>query len=135
MALILVADDDELVVELVRETLERQGHVVGAVDDGFRVAGIVEFKQPALVILDCMMPKLPGVEALRQIRSLKVNFATPVLMLTARRNRADEQIAFHAGADDYLLKPFDPDQLLFRVEHLLARAAERRPQAVPAWRH
>jgi DNA-binding response OmpR family regulator len=130
MALILIADDDELVVEMVRDSLGAYGHVVGAVDDGMPVAGIVEFKRPELVILDCNMPELSGVEALRQIRILRHAFATPVLMLTARRGESDEDIAMRAGANDYLRKPFDPDQLVSRVETLLRRA-ELRNQPVP----
>ena len=121
MALILIADDDELVVEVVREALTARGHVVGALDDGVRVKAVVELKRPDLVILDCSMPELPGVEALRHIRSSTICYATPVLMLTGRRSKADEEIALRTGADDYLRKPFDPDQLVARVESLLDR--------------
>jgi DNA-binding response OmpR family regulator len=134
MALILIADDDELVIELVRAALGAHGHIVGAVDDGTPVANIVEFKRPALVILDCNMPELSGIEALREIRVLPIAHATPVLMLTARCGHFDEEIAIRAGANDYLRKPFDPDQLVSRVETLLRRAelhnqhvAERSP--------
>ena len=119
MALILIADDDELVIEVVREALSARGHVVGALPDGARVKAGVELTRPDLVILDCSMPELPGVEALRQIRSSSVCYATPVLMLTGRRSKADEEIALRTGADDYLRKPFDPDQLVARVESLL----------------
>jgi len=123
MALILIADDDELVVDYVRELLSSRGHVVGALNDGTPVKNVVELKRPDLVILDCSMPGLPGVEALRQIRTSQSCYATPVLMLTGRRSKADEDIAFRAGADDYLRKPFDPDQLIMRVEALLAKHA------------
>lgn len=119
MALILIADDDELVVEVVREALSARGHVVGALPDGARVKAVVELKRPDLVILDCSMPELPGIEALRQIRASAISYATPVLMLTGRRSKADEEIAVRTGADDYLRKPFDPDQLVARVESLL----------------
>ena len=119
MALILIADDDELVVEVVREALSARGHVVGALPDGARVKAVVELKRPDLVILDCSMPELPGIEALRQIRASAICYATPVLMLTGRRSKADEEIAVRTGADDYLRKPFDPDQLVARVEGLL----------------
>ena len=133
MALILIADDDELVIDIVREALGSRGHIVGALDDGLPVIGVVEFKRPALVILDCAMPELSGVEALRQIRHSLTCFATPVLMLTGRRGDMDEEIARRAGANDYLRKPFDPDQLVSRVEMLLERADERRvPQRRPA---
>jgi DNA-binding response OmpR family regulator len=131
MALILIADDDELVVDAVRAALGARGHVVGAVDDGMPVASIVEFKRPELVILDCNMPELSGIAALRQIRVLRIAFATPVLMLTACRGQFDEDIAIRAGANDYLRKPFDPDQLVSRVETLLMRAALQNQQAPP----
>lgn len=119
MALILIADDDELVVEVVRAALEARGHIVGGLNDGAQVRAVVELKAPDLVILDCSMPELPGIEALRQIRSSPKCYATPVLMLTGRRSNTDEEIAVRAGADDYLRKPFDPDQLVARVERLL----------------
>jgi DNA-binding response OmpR family regulator len=131
MALILIADDDEVVIEIVRETLGACGHIVGAVDDGLPVLSVVEFKRPALVILDCTMPELSGIEALRKIRLSSTCFATPVLILTARRARVDEEIAWRAGANDYLRKPFDPDQLVSRVEALLEAAEEQRKRATP----
>lgn len=131
MSLILIADDDELVVEVVRDALGAFGHVVGAVDDGMPVADIVEFKRPELVILDCNMPELSGLDALRQIRILRIAHATPVLMLTARRGSCDEDIAMRAGANDYLRKPFDPDQLVSRVERLLRLAALRNQPKTP----
>jgi DNA-binding response OmpR family regulator len=119
MALILIAEDDELVVEAVRAALEPRGHIVGAVGTGLPVKRVVELKRPDLVILDCAMPELSGIEALREIRSSHSGYSTPVLMLTGRRGMADEEIAYRAGADDYLRKPFDPDQLVARVEGLL----------------
>jgi DNA-binding response OmpR family regulator len=126
VALILIADDDELVVELVREALGAHGHIVGAVDDGTMVVSIVELKRPDLVILDCSMPELSGVEALRQIRNSLTCGETPVLMLTARTSSVDEDIAIRAGASDYLRKPFDPDQLVSRAEMLIERAQSRK---------
>jgi DNA-binding response OmpR family regulator len=130
MTLILIADDDLLVVDVVREVLGACGYVVGAVDDGMMVKTVVELKRPDLVILDCTMPELSGVEALRQIRRSPIANATPVLMLTARRSDADEDIAVRAGATDYLRKPFDPDELVARVQMILERAEIRkRPRA------
>jgi DNA-binding response OmpR family regulator len=136
MALILIADDDELVIDMVRAALCARGHIVGAVDDGMPVASIVDFKKPALVILDCNMPELSGIAALRQIRLSRTCFATPVLMLTACRGQADEDIAMRAGANDYLRKPFDPDQLVSRVETLLRRAEllKQPPPTPPMYR-
>jgi len=135
MALILIADDDELVIDVVRAALGARGHIVGAVDDGMPVASIVEFKRPELVILDCNMPELSGIEALRQIRLLPIAHATPVLMLTARRGEYDEEIALRAGANDYLRKPFDADQLVSRVERILRRVELRQmPEPRPSYR-
>lgn len=121
-----MADDDELAIEVVRAALEARGHIVGGLNDGTSVRQVVELKRPALVILDCSMPETTGVEALRQIRNSTKVSETPVLMLTARTSQADEDIAFRAGADDYLRKPFDPDQLVARVEALIERNASRR---------
>lgn len=128
MPLILIADDDELIVDLVAEALRGRGHVVGTLDDGAHVIDIVTFKRPALVVLDCSMPQLSGIDALRQIRSSTTCFDTPVLMLTGRRSESDEQIAMRAGANDYMRKPFDLAKLVERIESLLLEA-EYRPTA------
>jgi DNA-binding response OmpR family regulator len=126
VALILFADDDEIVVAMVTDALAARGHIVDAVDDGLPVLREVESKRPELVILDCTMPELNGIEALRQIRTSRTCFATPVLMLTGRRSSADEAIAMRTGANDYLRKPFDPDQLVSRAESLVAQGRARR---------
>ena len=146
MATILIADDDELVIEVVRQALEPRGHFVGAVDDGVPVLGLVEGRHPALVILDCGLPEVSGIEALCQIRGSNTCYDTPVLMLTGRRGEADEAIAMRAGANEYLRKPFDPDDLIVRVEHLIdlakardasasAPSPEPLPQREPVWGH
>lgn len=125
MARIIIADDDELVIDIARAALEQRGHIVGALSNGFKVNDVVRTKRPDLVILDCVMPELSGLEALRQLRSSGAGYATPILMLTARRSEADEEIALRAGADDYLRKPFCPDELVACVEALLARSRHR----------
>lgn len=124
MALVLIADDDELVVEAVRGALGTRGHIVGAVGDGLPVIGVVEGKRPALVILDCSMPELSGVQALSQIRLSRTCYDTPVLMLTARCGEMDENIARREGANDYMRKPFDVDDLVARVEGLIDKHNE-----------
>lgn len=125
MAFILLADDDELLAEIVQTTLSARGHVVGIVGNGVDAVRVVKTKQPDLVILDCTMPELPGIEALRQIRLLPTAYRTPVLVLTSRTSEMDEEIAMRTGANDYLRKPFDPDQLIARVENLLEKAASQ----------
>lgn len=128
MALILIADDDELIVDMVADALRQRGHVVGTLDDGRHVMDVVNFKRPALVILDCGMPTVSGIDVLRQIRASQTRFDTPVLMLTGRRSDADEEIAFRAGANDYMRKPFSLEKLVHRAESLIIEA-ECRPQA------
>jgi len=124
MPLIIIADDDELVVEIVCSALESRGHVVGRLSDGKPVRNVVELKRPDVVILDCSMEEVSGITALKEIRASEKAYLTPVLVLTGRRSAADEEIAWAAGADDYLRKPFDPDELVVRVEALIEKAAE-----------
>ena len=126
MALILIADDDELIVEMVAEALRPRGHVVGTLDDGLHVVEVVTFKRPAVVVLDCAMPTMSGIEVLRKMRASTTCFDTPVLMLTGRRSDADEKIAIRAGANDYMRKPFNLAKLVERIETLILEA-ECRP--------
>jgi DNA-binding response OmpR family regulator len=123
--LILVADDEELVVDLVCAALEPLECMVETLDDGLAVIDVVTARRPDLVILDCSMPGLSGVDAVRQIRAADEGFTTPVLMLTGRRAAADEAIAKRAGANYYMRKPFAAADLLARVEFILAETAER----------
>lgn len=125
MARILIADDDEMVRDIVGSVLGDYGHIVGTVANGEEAVHAAELKQPDLIILDCLMPGLSGVDALRRIRMSANVSAIPVLMLTARESRRDEDIAMCAGANDYLRKPFDPTELLVRVENLLWKQARR----------
>jgi DNA-binding response OmpR family regulator len=123
MTLVLLVDDDLLVADIVRASLEPRGYVVGVVNDGVGVLNIVEFKRPSLVILDCMMPIKPGMEVLREMRTSRRCYDTPVLMLTARASARDESIAIGAGATEYLRKPVDPDKLVATVEALIGPAS------------
>jgi len=123
--LILIADDEELVVALICDALEPLDCTVETLDDGLEVIDMALLKRPDLIILDCSMPGLSGVDALRQIRASDECFATPVLMLTGRRAAADEAIAKRAGANYYMRKPFDQLNLLARVEFILAEAETR----------
>ncbi len=125
MPFVIIADDDALVIDIVRTSLEARGHIVGGLTDGKPVSTIVELKRPDVVILDCTMEQVSGIVALRQIRASPTAFATPVLMLTARCGAADEDIAWQAGADDYLRKPFDPEELVMRVEALVGKHVAR----------
>ena len=122
MPLILLAEDDPLVAELVCAALEPRGYIVGVLPDGRGIVEIVQGKRPALVILDCAMPIMGGIQALQLIRASSIGFSVPVLMLTARSSFRDEDIARRAGATDYLRKPFDADQLTATVDCLISDA-------------
>jgi DNA-binding response OmpR family regulator len=115
---ILVVDDDPLVVRLVRVHLEKAGYQVLTAGDG--EAGLEAAAQlPDLAILDVMMPELDGYEVCRRIREFSL---MPIVMLTARGEQVDKLRGFEFGADDYLTKPFAPQELLARVQAVLRRS-------------
>ena len=121
MARIIYVEDDELVGQLVMETLMDEGHAVGVVADGKTGLATILQKQPDLIILDAGLPEMGGLEVLAEIRKNATQHRTPVLMLTGRRGKSDEAIAFYAGATEYLRKPFEPEELVFIVEELLSQ--------------
>jgi two-component system response regulator MprA len=115
---LLVADDDPDIVSFVKRGLTYEGYEVDTAADGQEAVDKARQHPPDLVILDVMMPGLDGIEVARRIRqSSKV----PVLMLTARGTTADKVAGLDSGADDYLVKPFDFDELLARIRALLRR--------------
>lgn len=117
MTLVLLIDDDPLIAEIVTASLSE--YTVGWLADGRGALRVIETKRPALVILDCSMPFVPGVEVLRAIRLSNRCCSIPVLMLTSRSSGADRGIAFNAGATAYLSKPFDSDQLAVMVDGMI----------------
>jgi len=121
MARIIMADDDEIVGELASDALMAAGHAVGLLDNGADALRVIQARRPDLVILDCNMPEMSGLLVLRQMRDSVDLCDTPVLILTGRQSARDTEIAFYEGASDYMKKPFDPDELVFRVNKLLER--------------
>lgn len=119
MTLVLLIDDDPLICELVTVSLSNVGYTVGCLQDGQRALDVIERKRPALVLLDCAMPFVPGIEVLRRLRSSQLCFNVPVLMLTARASSFDRDIALRTGATDYMVKPFDLDKLAATVEAMI----------------
>jgi DNA-binding response OmpR family regulator len=115
---VLVVDDEAPIVELVRGYLEREGYVVGSAMDGPSALETVRSSAPDIVILDVMLPGLDGIEVCRQIRTFSDAY---VLMLTARGEEIDRIMGLTVGADDYLVKPFSPRELVARVKALLRR--------------
>ena len=120
MARIILAEDDEIVAELVRDVLMAAGHGVGVLPTGAQALAVIRSRMPDLVILDCNMPEMSGMLVLREMRNSVKLAGIPVLMLTGRRSEKDVSLAMYDGANDYMKKPFDPDELVFRVEQLLA---------------
>lgn len=128
-ATVLVVEDDPNVAELLRLYLERAGHRVLAAADGLEGLRLHREERPDLVILDLMLPYLDGWEVCRQLRR---EGDTPVIILTARGENAEKILGFELGADDYVVKPFDPQELVARVRAVLRRArpAAERDQVV-----
>lgn len=123
MALIVVADDDVDIRELVEFKLSTLGHEIVAVGDGAAAVEACKQHRPALAVLDVMMPGTSGLDAVRLIRADPDLVDLPVILLTARAQESDVETGFDSGADDYITKPFSPRELASRVEALLARAA------------
>jgi DNA-binding response OmpR family regulator len=124
---ILVVDDEAPIRELVRGYLEREGFEVETATDGLAAVDAVRASAPDVVVLDVMLPGLDGIEVCRTIRTFSDAY---VLMLTARGEEIDRIVGLTVGADDYLVKPFSPRELVARVRALLRRprgAADVRP--------
>jgi DNA-binding response OmpR family regulator len=119
--LVLVADDDPDILDLVRYRLERSGYAVATATDGSEAVRLAAELTPALAVLDVMMPSLDGLEATRRLRSDPSTAGIPVILLTAKAQDADVQEGFSAGADDYIRKPFSPRELSARVQAVLGR--------------
>jgi DNA-binding response OmpR family regulator len=119
---ILVADDKEDVRELVAYRLMRSGyHVIGA-GDGLEAFELASEQSPDLMVLDVMMPRLDGYELTRRVRAEESLRSIPVILLTARSQETDVGgRGFEVGADDYLKKPFNPNELVARVRAVLGR--------------
>ncbi len=119
--LVLVADDDDDIRALVAFRLQRVGYDVVTAVDGAEALSLAVERRPALALLDVSMPKLDGYEVTRRIRLDEATRAMPVILLTARAQEADVARGFETGADDYVKKPFSPQELAARVQAILGR--------------
>lgn len=124
--LILVVDDEAPILRLVRAKLQADGYGVITASNGREAVEVQEREQPDLIILDMMMPEMDGAEALRRIRQ---ESNVPIIFLTARASGADKVRSLDLGADDYVTKPFDPDELSARVAAILRRTQGMQPAA------
>ena len=124
MLTILVVDDDRTITDMLRRTLTYEGYHVLTAADGPEALAQAQAHHPDLVVLDWLMPGLDGLEVARRLRTAD---GTPILMLTARDAVEDRVVGLDSGADDYLVKPFAPAELLARVRALLRRAGASGP--------
>jgi two-component system response regulator MprA len=131
MATVLVADDDPKLLRMLRRTLVYEGFDVVTAVDGQDAVDLVSAQHPDLLVLDWMMPVLDGLEVLDSLRSARDE--TPILMLTARDDVQDRVVGLESGADDYLIKPFAPAELVARINALLRRARGPASQEVLAF--
>ena len=118
---VLAADDDEDILALVAFRLERSGYTVIQARDGQEALELALSEKPDLAVLDVMMPKLDGFELTRRLRSEEATSRMPIILLTARAQDTDVDQGFEAGADDYIRKPFSPQELRTRVQAILGR--------------
>ncbi|ABJ67527.1 response regulator transcription factor [Pediococcus pentosaceus] len=116
---ILVVDDEPAIVTLITYNLEQANYQVVSVDNGLDAVEIVQKGLVDFVIMDLMLPQLDGIEATKQIR--KFDEQIPIIMLTAKTSQVDKILGLELGADDYITKPFSPQELLSRIKVILRR--------------
>lgn len=121
MVNILVVDDDPEIIDLLRLDLELMGFQVDSANDGMNALKKAESKSYDLIVLDVMMPKMDGFEVCKRIRANRASAATPIVLLTAKGTIEDKIRGFNAGADDYLVKPFEFQELMVRMRALFRR--------------
>src|SRR5438876_8848160 len=116
---VLVVDDEDHILELARLYLSREGYQIEAVSDGAQALARFSQTKPDLVVLDIMLPNVDGLTICKEIRRQS---QVPIIMLTARDEVTDKVVGLEVGADDYLTKPFHPQELVARAKALLPRA-------------
>jgi len=126
MNTVLVVDDDVDIARFIEVNLKLEGFDVMVAHDGLEALDAIAGQMPDLALLDVMMPRLDGVELCRRLRSEPLTASLPVIMLTAKSLSVDKVVGLTAGADDYIIKPFDTLELVARVRSTLRRNAEMR---------
>ncbi|GIE99754.1 hypothetical protein Ari01nite_72190 [Paractinoplanes rishiriensis] len=121
VTVVLVADDDADIRDLVAFKLEQAGFEVIAVEDGETALEQARSRNPTLAVLDVSMPRMSGIDVCRMLRSDPATAGMLIIMLTARVQEQDVEGGFSAGADDYVTKPFSPRELVTRIQALLSR--------------
>jgi two-component system, OmpR family, response regulator ResD len=129
-ASVLVVDDEPTIAEIVARYLQRAGYSTRTAADGPQALALLSSMLPDLVVLDVMLPGLDGLEVMRRLHADK-DRRTPVVLLTARGEEADRIAGLRLGADDYVVKPFSPAELVARVDAVLRRASAREGEGPP----
>jgi DNA-binding response OmpR family regulator len=129
---ILLVDDETAITQNLAPFLERAGFIITVAGDGQEAMQLLPKVTPDLLVLDVLMPKLDGREVLRQIR--RAGNWVPIILLTQVGEASERAMALEEGADDYLNKPFDPQELVARIRAVLRRARPGRPPLSTAWK-
>ncbi len=129
---ILIVEDDPNILELVRKYLTAEGFETLSAQDGLRGLELARSCRPMLVVLDVMLPGMDGWEICRELRKVS---DVPIIMLTAREEETDRIVGFSLGADDYVVKPFSPRELVERVKAILRRTGQRAAAAAGGLQH
>lgn len=132
---ILVVDDEQELTELLKDYLEREQFEVITCGEGEEAIALFKRYEPQLIVLDVMLPKLSGIEVCRMIRA---ESSVPIIMLSAKKSEVDKILGLGIGADDYVVKPFSPSEVVARVKAQLRRFQQlSRPEAVQStvWRY
>jgi two-component system response regulator ResD len=119
---VLVVDDEPTIVEIVGRYMERAGYETHGAGDGFEALRLVDLHHPDLVVLDLMLPGIDGIEVMRQLHE-RPGPRVAVILLTARGEESDRLVGLRNGADDYVVKPFSPAELVARVDAVLRRTS------------
>jgi DNA-binding response OmpR family regulator len=128
MTRILIVEDDRDIADLVSRYMEKSGFEVDVQSSGHDALAAIAERPPDLLVLDLMLPQVDGLEICRAVRNNEKTSAIPIIMLTARAEESDRIVGLEIGADDYLAKPFSPNELVARVRALLRRS-QRQPSA------
>ena len=123
---VLIVDDDEHIVELIKLYMDKEGFDTVTANNGKKAVELFKSEAPAIVILDVMMPEMDGWQVCREIRRVS---NIPIIMLTAKGETFDKVLGLELGADDYMVKPFEPKELLARVKAVLRRSDTKESNA------
>jgi len=122
---VLVVDDDPVILKLLEVNFEMEGFTVLLAHDGEEGVALTRSERPDIVVSDVMMPKMSGLELVEELKSDPDTSSIPIILLTAKAQMADLRAGVDAGADDYITKPFEPLELVHRVNRLIEPKAPR----------